>query len=99
MKGHPMFFYWFPFISRRKLITSLYWGLLGRFPDHEGMAHYMKRLKSGATPEDIIREINNSDEFKARHQPKPADVPDGYVLASGVGIFETWTEVPKERLQ
>ena len=48
------------------LVGQLYLQLLGRPPDEAGQAHYIRRLKAGYLPEDVVYDICHSEEFKSR---------------------------------
>lgn len=53
-------------ISPNVLIEQIYRGILGRDPDKVGLEAYLKALKLGTRPEEIISGMLASEEFKLR---------------------------------
>lgn len=47
-----------------EFVTAAYLALLRRWPDPEGFAHYLRKLRGGAHKLDIVRQIRDSQEGK-----------------------------------
>lgn len=54
----------FSSLHDRELIKAVYAAILGRKPDPDGERHYLSRLRSGASRENVINQIANSAEAK-----------------------------------
>jgi hypothetical protein len=49
------------------IVKSFYKLAFGRFPEPDGLAHHIRQLKSGVSPEDLAEQFARSAEFQARH--------------------------------
>jgi hypothetical protein len=69
----------FPSFDARKVVQSLYQGLLGRPADAHGLDHYLAEVNRGMSLADVADSIASSTEFRARHnltQIIPPELPD-----------------------
>ena len=47
-----------------QIVTDLYWTLLGRLPDGDGLAYWVGQLNAGKTPSWVREQISLSDEYR-----------------------------------
>jgi Domain of unknown function (DUF4214)/Methyltransferase domain len=62
--------------QREQFLAVTYRELLGRPLDPSGRANYLQKLRGGATREDIVRELMQSDEYRRRVEQSTLGLPD-----------------------
>jgi len=87
-----------------RIVWKLYLGLLGRPPDPDGFQHYVERLRSGHTLEDIFEGFLSSPEYRERARRQldefwyPESIPASRGSGdTGAGLGET-LQFSRERL-
>ncbi|MEM7275926.1 MAG: phosphodiester glycosidase family protein [Actinomycetota bacterium] len=72
-----------PALVVQRLVIAVYCEVLGRLPDHGGMAYWTGELGTGLDPTGLYTALVESDEFLALGVEEPGDVLDGFGISIG----------------
>ena len=64
-----------------RFLEATYLDVLGRPMDPAGGAHYLQRMREGATGADVISDLKSSDEYRMRIDQSTISLPDVYATA------------------
>ena len=82
-----------------RLIRQAYLGVLQRKADPQGLAFYMKAVRSGALPKEMLaNEMGKSDEYRAKHPQAPGqeavvegeELPVVVPLSATIRLTDEW---------
>lgn len=73
-------------LNDEAFIERAYWDVLRRAPDPDGMSNYLDKLRSGMSRQQLLRELQTSDEFRIRAASFPG------FLSTDESINDTTTE-------